>query len=71
MAIEVKLKKWGNLMDVIAPNLVIKKKNLKEDDTILIEIIKEADLSSVFGMIKKHKMSGQEAKDLTRKGLKT
>jgi len=71
MAIEVKLKKWGNSMAVIVPNAVIEKKNLKENDTILIEIVKEADLSGVFGMIKKRKMSGQEAKDLARKGWKT
>jgi antitoxin component of MazEF toxin-antitoxin module len=71
MAIEVKLKKWGNSMAVIVPNIIIEKKGLKENDTILIEVVKEADLSGVFGMIKKRKMSGQEAKDMARKGWKT
>lgn len=71
MAIEVKLKKWGNSMAVIVPNTIIEKRKLKENDKILIELIREADLSGVFGMIKKRKMSGQEAKNLARRGWKT
>lgn len=70
MAIETKVKRWGNSMGVILPKRLIEKEHLKENDSILIEIVKEADLSDIFGMIKKRKMSGQEAKDLARKGWK-
>ena len=68
MAVEVKLKRWGNSMAVIVPSTLIEQKNMKENDTILIEVVKKADLSDVFGMIKKRKMSGQEFKDLARGG---
>lgn len=68
MAVEVKLKRWGNSMAVIVPSALIEQKNMKENDTILIEVVKKADLSDVYGMIKKRKMSGQEAKDMAREG---
>lgn len=68
MAVEVKLKRWGNSMAVIVPSTLVEQKNMKENDTILIEVVKKADLSDVFGMIKKRKMSGQEAKDMAREG---
>ncbi|MBS3077287.1 hypothetical protein J4233_03365 [Candidatus Pacearchaeota archaeon] len=71
MAIEVKLKKWGNSMAIIVPSAIIEKKGLKENDTILIEVFKEANFSKIAGLIKKRKMSGQEFKDLVRKGWKS
>ena len=68
MAVEVRVKKWGNSMGVILPKLIVEKGNLKEDDNIMIEVVKVADLSDIFGSIKKRKLSGQEAKDLMKKG---
>ena len=70
MAIEVKLKRWGNSMAVIVPNKLIEEKHLKENDSIIIEVVKKADLSEVFGLIKEkdRKMSGQQMKDTVRKG---
>ena len=68
MAIEVEMKKWGNSMGVIIPKELIDKKNLKENDRITIEIVKKADVSDVFGNVKKRKMSGQNFKDMVRKG---
>jgi antitoxin component of MazEF toxin-antitoxin module len=70
MAIQTKIKRWGNSFGVILPKSLIEKQNLKEEDTITIEIVREADISDVFGMIKKRKMSGQEAKDFARRGWK-
>ena len=69
MAIQAKLKKWGNSFGVILPKALIEKRNLKEEDTITIEIVKEADISDIFGSLKsKRKLSGQEFKDLVREG---
>ena len=68
MAVKVKVKKWGNSMGLILPKAVIEKEHLKENDTINIEIVKEADLSDIFGSIKKRKLSGQKFKDMVRKG---
>ena len=55
-------------MGIILPKVLIEKEELNENDTILIEVVKEADLSDIFGMIKKRKISGQKAKDLARAG---
>jgi antitoxin component of MazEF toxin-antitoxin module len=69
MAVEVKLKKWGNSMAVIVPNKLVEEKHLKENDKILIEVVKEADLSDIFGSLKsKKRISGQKFKDLAREG---
>jgi len=70
MTVEVRLKKWGNSIGIILPREVVDREKLKEKDKILISIIKEADLSNIFGLIKKRKMSGQEMKDLSRKEWK-
>jgi antitoxin component of MazEF toxin-antitoxin module len=70
MAVEVKLKRWGNSMAVIVPNSIIQSKGLRENDTILIEVVREANFSGIAKLIKNRKMSGQEFKDLVRKGWK-
>lgn len=69
MAIEVKLRKWGNSIGVILPKELISKKNLKEDQTIVIEVVKKADLTRVFGSLKNKKhISGQQFKEIAREG---
>jgi len=71
MAIEVNLKKWGNSFGIILPKELINKENLDENNPILIEIVRKADISDVFGSINKKKISGQKFKDLVRKGWRT
>ncbi len=69
MAIEVTIKKWGNSMGIILPKEIIELKTLKENDKVRIEIVKEANLSNIFGSLKlKRKMTGQQFKDFVRKG---
>ncbi len=69
MAVEVKLKKWGNSMAVIVPSRLVEERSLKENDSIVIEVVKKADLSDVFGSLKsKKKLSGQKFKDLASEG---
>lgn len=67
MAVEAKLKKWGNSMAIIVPNRIIEQKRLKEDDTIIVELVKKADLSGIFGTLKSS-ITGQEFKNTARKG---
>ena len=67
MATEVIVKKWGNSMGILLPKELVEKKNLKENEKILVEVVKEADLKNIFGSLKR-KISGQEFKDLARKG---
>ncbi|MEK6893717.1 MAG: hypothetical protein AABX07_05965 [Nanoarchaeota archaeon] len=64
--IEVTLKKWGNSMAVIVPSEIVEKKALKENEPFFIEVVRKADVSEIFGSIKKRKMSGQKFKDMIR-----
>lgn len=66
MTVEVITRKWGNSIGVILPKELVEREQIKENKKIIIDIIKEADLSDVFGLIKKRKMSGQRVKDLSR-----
>ena len=66
---ETQVKKWGNSLGVILPKELVEKQHLKENDKIDILVVKEADLSDMYGALKgKVKMSGQEFKDFVRKG---
>jgi len=67
MGIEVTIKRWGNSFGVVLPKEVIEKEELKENKKIVINIIKQADISDIFGLVKNRKMSGQKMKDLSRK----
>ncbi len=67
MATEVSIRKWGNSMGIVLPKEFIEEKSLKENDRILIEVAKKADLSKLFGKLSR-KMSGQEFKDMVRNG---
>ena len=67
MAIEVILKKWGNSIGIVLPKGIVEEKNLKKNDKIFVELVKEADLTKLFGTIKR-KVSGQKFKNKVRNG---
>lgn len=67
MATEVKIKKIGNSLGIILPKEFIKSRKIRRDEKVLIEIVKEADLRPLFGLLKT-KESGQHFKDMVRKG---
>lgn len=67
MATEVRIRRWGNSMGIILPKDLVEKEKLEENKKVLIKIIKEADLSDIFGLVKKRKLSGQKMKDISRK----
>lgn len=67
MATEAVVRKWGNSLGIVLPKEVIEQKHLKPKDRILVEVVKEADLSGIFGTLKT-KISGQKLKDMVRKG---
>jgi len=72
MTTEVTVRKWGNSLGVILPKELVEKRHLKENDKIvLIDVVKEVDLTNIFGSLKgKLKLSGQELKDMAREGWK-
>ena len=63
-------RKWGNSIGIILPKDLVEKQNLKENEMIVVNVVKKIDFSDVFGMIKKRKMSGQKMKDLSREDWK-
>lgn len=69
MAIEVVVKKWGNSVGVILPKELVERESLKENEKVLLEVVKEANLERIFGSLKR-KMSGQQFKDMVREGWK-
>ena len=67
MTAEVEVRKWGNSMGVILPRELIKAKELKQHDKVLIDVVKKADLTKFFGSFKTKK-TGQEFKNMVRRG---
>jgi len=67
MTAEVEVRKWGNSMGVILPRELIKAKELKQHDKVLIDVVRKADLTKFFGSFKTRK-SGQRFKDMVREG---
>lgn len=67
MEIKTFTRKWGNSLGVRLPKELVKKKNLKPNMEITIEVNSKSNLDGVWGMIKEGKMSAQEMKDLSRK----
>lgn len=67
MAIEVKVKKWGNSLGIILPKELVNEKNIKINDKINVDIGVKADLSDIFKTLN-FKMPGQKIKDIARKG---
>lgn len=54
-------------MGVILPRELVEKEHLQENDQVLIDVVKEANLTHLFGSLRR-KISGQEFKDFVRKG---
>lgn len=66
---EVIIKKWGNSMGIVIPKELVEKQHLKENEKVMITIIKKADLSAIFGSFRgRIKKSAQEMKNIAREG---
>ena len=69
--LNVKVRKWGDSLAVIIPKEIANKERINASDTIHMSIIKQTDISDVFGILKgKLKKSAQEIKDELRKEWK-
>ena len=67
MAIEVTVKKWGNSLGLVLPKEFVEERHLRDNEHVLVEVVKEADLSKHFGRLKRT-MTGQDFKNMIRKG---
>ncbi len=68
MAVEVIIKKWGNSRGALFPKDFLEKRGIKENEKVLVEVFRKSDLSDIFGSLKGMKMTGQQFKDMVRKG---
>ena len=69
MEVETTIKKIGNSFGVLFPKEFVREESLEENKKVIINIVKVADLSDIFGSLKgKIRMSGQKMKDLAREG---
>jgi len=66
MAIQVKVRKWGNSIGIVLPSEFSEKQGIKENDKITIEIVKEANIKHLFNSLKTS-MSGQKFKSMVKK----
>lgn len=66
MAIQTSVKKWGNSMGIILPKNFVEEKELEENDVVVVNVVKKADIKHLAGSLKR-KMSGQEFKDMVKK----
>ena len=67
MATETLVRKWGNSLGVILPKELVEERHLREKDKILVEVVKEADLTEIYGSLPR-KISGQKFKNMVRQG---
>lgn len=67
MAVEVVIRKWGNSLGVIFPKEFAREIDLKINEKVMVEVVKEANLKKIFGSLKT-KVSGQKFKDFVRRG---
>jgi len=63
------VKRWGNSLGIVLPKDMVEKEELSEDTEILVDVVKKADISFLFGSLER-KMSGQKFKDMVREGWK-
>lgn len=70
MAVEATARRWGNSLGIVFPKDFVESNNIRPNDRIFVEVVKEADLSDVFGSLKTKgkRMSGQAFKDMVREG---
>lgn len=67
--IDVEIKKWGDSLAVIIPKGIAEKEKIHVKDTVHLSIVKEHNLSDVYGILKgKIKKHPQELKDEARSG---
>jgi len=67
MAFDAKVRKWGNSLGIVLPAEFVSSQGLRENDVIYVQIVKKANLEKSFGILKT-KMTGQQFKDMVRKG---
>ena len=66
MAIQARLRKWGNSIGIVIPNDVLRSQSLKEGEEVIVEIERKKSMKELFGSLK-IKIDSQKLKDQLRK----
>lgn len=53
MAIAATVRRWGSSLGIVLPSELVKEQALKEDDEILIDVVRQVDLHSFFGKLRR------------------
>jgi len=67
MTTELVLRKVGDSLVLSVPEDIVRKKKLKANQTIRIDFVEKADLTSIFGTLKTD-VPTQKLKDMARDG---
>ena len=65
--VEVQTRKWGNSLGIAIPKKIIEEESLHENQKVIIEIKKVANIKTLFNSMKFTK-SAQQLKDEMREG---
>ncbi len=66
MAIQVRIRKWGNSFGVVIPMDILKRKNLNEGEEVIIEVKRKESMNKIFGSLSDWKIDSQEFKNKIR-----
>ncbi len=64
---EAETRKWGNSLGIVIPKKIIDQEHLSENQKVIIEIKRVANIKRLFGSLKFPKTT-QQLKDEMRKG---
>lgn len=66
MAIQTRLRRWGNSFGIVVPVETLQQKNLSEGEEVIVEIEKKNSMNKIFGSLKNWKINSQKVKDEIR-----
>lgn len=66
MEIRTHLRKWGNSLGIVVPLEVLKSKNFKDGEEVIITIDRKRSIRELFGSLKGKKLNAQKIKDNIR-----
>ncbi|MFZ2456854.1 MAG: hypothetical protein WAX07_10300 [Candidatus Altiarchaeia archaeon] len=69
MSFDATVRKIGNSVGVVFPKEYAKSMNLKVNEKVRLNVVREADFSDIYGLLKAKK-SAQKFKDEARAGWK-
>jgi len=68
MELKTRARRWGNSLAIILPKILVKSKDIRENEEITIEIKEKSTAERIFGILRNWNRPTQEIKDEMRKG---